>query len=301
MSIQAVAWALEQRIPAGPKLVLVALANHADHTSGLCWPSVALVAHEASCSPRAVYRFVADLTRNGFVAVEKKRGKDGKQRSNNYWLLFDRPPKDWSAVPASHAQDAEQDDAEEPDIDGSAVHEDEPGDSLSPGDPIAADAPENAMTPGVKDEPGDSESPGPGDSGVTRQESSLEPSCLEPSRHAALCASARPTRYEPAARPSALASAAAEEARRKSKPVFVIEGTRAYAAWADHEAKRRNLWIRDLDGGKKLAPWNLVTTAIIDGKLRRGWYFPSLFPPKGGADPPNIPLTEEDSRELANL
>lgn len=284
MSIQAVAWALEQKIPAGPKLVLVALANHADHSTGLCWPSTALVAHEASCSVRAVYRFVADLTRNGYVMVQKKRGRDGKQRSNNYWLLFDRAEAEWSAVPASHAQDAGESDTDNQEIVESGVHVDEPGDTLSPGENDPAEPPENAMTPGVKDEPGDTESPGPSDSGVTRQESSLEPSELEPSRRAPLRAGAVPHGYDARARPTATASAAAEEARRKAKPVFVIEGTRAWDAWTAERQQRT--------GMRSSYP---VTTAVIDGKARRGWWFPTLFPPSPTR------LTDADARELAKL
>ena len=33
MSIQAVGWALEQELPARPKLVLVSIANHANHAN----------------------------------------------------------------------------------------------------------------------------------------------------------------------------------------------------------------------------------------------------------------------------
>lgn len=283
MSIQAVGWALEQQIPAGPKLVLVALANHADHTTGLCWPSVATIAHEASCSPRAVYRFVADLTRNGYVMAQKKRGKDGRQRSNNYWLLFDRAETEWSAVPPSHAQDAEAETVAEQDVAPDAVHEDEPGDHMSPGEDGAAEPPENAMTPGVKDEPGDTESPGPSDSGVTRQESSLEPSGLEPSQRASLRPASLPARYDGSARPSALASAAADEARRKNTQVFVIEHTRAMDAWEKHRGRS--------------AP---RTTHTVNGKLCRGWWFPTLFPPSGH-DPPNSAPSDEDSKKLVNL
>ncbi len=285
MSIQAVAWALEQQIPAGPKLVLVALANHADHSSGLCWPSVTLIAHEASCSPRAVYRFVADLTRNGFVSVEKKRGKDGKQRSNNYWILFDRLPLDWSAVPPSHAQDAEESNTADQDVAGSTVQEDEPSDSQSPGEIRPAEVPEMSMTPGVKDEPGDSESPGPSDSGVTRK-SLPEPSSVEPSRRAALRAGGVPHGYDPRARPTARVSAAAEEARRRSQPVFVIEGTRAYEAWAK---------VKAIENG--VSRWHLTTTQIVDGKSLRGWHFPTLFPPASMGDT----LSDEDSKALINM
>src|SRR5262252_3712468 len=295
VSIQAVAWALEQQIPAGPKLVLVALANHADHSTGLCWPSVTLIAHEASCSPRAVYRFVADLSRNGFVMVEKKRGKDGKQRSNNYWLLLDRLPLAWSAVPSSHTQDADEKSDEEQEIVSSAVHEDEPGDSVSPGEDAAPEMPAESLTPGVNVQPGDTESPGPSASGVTRQESSLEPSYLEPSPRPAFRAGAAPTRYDASARPTAIASAAAEEARRRSKPVFVIEGTRAFKAWQEFKTREWNRRIR-LHGKIVLAEWHAATMAVVNGKNVRGWYFPTLFPPESPRDSPL--MTRADCAEV---
>src|ERR1700678_1309302 len=107
MSIQAVAWALEQRdffleSAAGrrtsalaAKLVLLSLANHADHVSGHCWPSGDTIANEASVHPRSVYRLTAALARNGFIEIKKVKGADGKQRSNNYWILFDRPKAPW--------------------------------------------------------------------------------------------------------------------------------------------------------------------------------------------------------------
>ena len=88
MSIQAVSWALEQYIPKPiAKLVLVSLANHANHTSGLCYPSVELIAHEASCSVRSAQRYIRYLAERGFIKVEE-RFKDGRQLQNTYWLLI---------------------------------------------------------------------------------------------------------------------------------------------------------------------------------------------------------------------
>lgn len=79
MSIQAVAWALEQYIPkAIAKLVLVSLANHADHASGRCYPSVEQAAHEASCSVRSVQRYTPYLAERGFIKIEE-HFKDGRQ------------------------------------------------------------------------------------------------------------------------------------------------------------------------------------------------------------------------------
>ena len=88
MSIQAVAWALDQDLPARPKLVLVAIANHADHTNGYCWLKAETIAREASCSPRSVYNFVGALVRNGYMRKALRKGEDGKQRANDYWIMF---------------------------------------------------------------------------------------------------------------------------------------------------------------------------------------------------------------------
>ena len=91
MSIQAVAWALEQFIPkAIAKLVLVSLANHADHANGRCYPSVEMIAHEASCSVRSVQRYTRYLAERGFIKVEEFF-QEGRQRQNTYWLLMGGP------------------------------------------------------------------------------------------------------------------------------------------------------------------------------------------------------------------
>lgn len=38
MSVQAITWAFGQDLPSGPKFVLVALANYADHNDTICMP-----------------------------------------------------------------------------------------------------------------------------------------------------------------------------------------------------------------------------------------------------------------------
>ena len=65
MSIQAVAWALDQDLPARPKLVLVSIANHASHTDGYCWLKAETIAQEAACTPRSVYTYIGGLVRTG--------------------------------------------------------------------------------------------------------------------------------------------------------------------------------------------------------------------------------------------
>ena len=77
MSIQAVAWVLDrEELPARPKLVLVAIANHANHTDGYCWLKAETIAKEAACSPRAVFNFVGALIRNGYLRKAPARGAD---------------------------------------------------------------------------------------------------------------------------------------------------------------------------------------------------------------------------------
>jgi Helix-turn-helix domain len=107
MSIQAVAWALEQDIPARPKLVLVALANHADHVDGYCWLRAETIANEGACQVRSVPRFVDALVHHGYVKKQQRRGDDGRQRANDYWLLFAENKIPWSAKRRSDGEDGD--------------------------------------------------------------------------------------------------------------------------------------------------------------------------------------------------
>jgi hypothetical protein len=87
MSIQAVAWALDRDIrdPLA-KLILISLANHADHTTGFCYPPMRLIAKEASCDRRTVIRKLPQLTEVGYIRVISHR--QGKQRLANYYQLL---------------------------------------------------------------------------------------------------------------------------------------------------------------------------------------------------------------------
>src|SRR5437773_1343428 len=99
MSIQAVAWALEQDIRKPlAKLILVSLADHADHVTGRCYPPIKLIAHEASCSDRSVQRYLPHLEEQGFIRVEECF-QEGRQVNNTYWLLMGS--RDPNSSPAS--------------------------------------------------------------------------------------------------------------------------------------------------------------------------------------------------------
>jgi hypothetical protein len=74
---------------------LVAIANHANHGDGYCWLSLETISRESSTSPRGIIRIVAALIKNGFVKKEIRKGGDGKQRANDYWILFARAEAAW--------------------------------------------------------------------------------------------------------------------------------------------------------------------------------------------------------------
>jgi hypothetical protein len=88
MSIQAMAWALDLCIPDPyAKLILISLANHADHLSGFCYPTMRTIAKEASCDRRTVLRKLPDLESAGHIRIIKRT--KGKQRlAHDYQLLM---------------------------------------------------------------------------------------------------------------------------------------------------------------------------------------------------------------------
>lgn len=269
MSIQAVAWALEQDLPARPKLVLVALCNHANNVDGYCWLKAETIAREASCSPRGVYNFVGALIRNGFIRKALRKGDDGKQRSTDYWILLDRADAPWV-----FEADAEADatDGEALEIEGAEASSTISGEPHAPGadgENTEPDAPGADGNP-VEKPPG---ADGPVASACHRKRIA-EPSKTNPKassagvrvRDVALRAY-RPPPPQPLGADPAL----------PTKQVFVYENSRAYDAWAIVEAKKAGL-----------RTWHLTTRALIDGQWRSGWYFPTLFPPNDSksTDPP---------------
>ena len=272
MSIQAVAWALDQDLPARPKLVLISISNHANHTDGYCWLRADTIAAEASCTPRSVYRFIGALIRNGYVRKAPRKGEDGKQRATDYWILCQREdaPWDWGKQPELEEEDGDDisdvDEVENQDVV-------EPDDVLSPGE----------MGDESAGEPVDKHvlSCGPSDSGVSRKRLA-EPSKIKPEKDARGSNSV-PRRYR-SPPPPPLGAVIAD---KQAKQIFVFEGTRAWDAWLP--VMRRKTGV---------SCWNLTTTAIIDGKQRRGWYFPSLFPPPNGPPQRTGLATEQDLRDF---
>lgn len=77
MSVEAITWALKQRVrSATHKAVLLVLANRMD-PSGFGWPSQKLVAKEAQCCERTVRKALRDLEDDGVLIRSDRRRRDG--------------------------------------------------------------------------------------------------------------------------------------------------------------------------------------------------------------------------------
>lgn len=79
------AWVLESsRSEGSDRLVLLAIANHADATGGLSWPSVELIGKEARVSRATVFRSLDSLRALG--ELEFVSG-GGRGKTNRYQLV----------------------------------------------------------------------------------------------------------------------------------------------------------------------------------------------------------------------
>lgn len=67
MSIEAVSWALSTQRVATPmqRLVLIAVANHADKRGQSAWPSQETLAEYCCCSSRTIRRQLSELEESG--------------------------------------------------------------------------------------------------------------------------------------------------------------------------------------------------------------------------------------------
>ncbi|WP_425610856.1 helix-turn-helix domain-containing protein [Xanthomonas albilineans] len=99
MSIKAMNWAWEQRLPPNSKLILMALADSADEV-GKCWPRVRLIAEKCCASERTVQRVLKELEERGFLHIERRFRGDGGQSSNAYYLCLESPRQ--FVTPVSH-------------------------------------------------------------------------------------------------------------------------------------------------------------------------------------------------------
>lgn len=76
------AWVLEHsEATLADRLVLIAIANHADGRGWNAYPSVPLISKEARCSRSTVYRALETLEHTGEIVVQRRPG-----RSNMYGI-----------------------------------------------------------------------------------------------------------------------------------------------------------------------------------------------------------------------
>ena len=85
MSFQAMTWAVEQRIPALQKLVLLMLANRLNHDTGKCIPKIKTLADECGMSESSVKTAMKGLSEAGLIAIIP-RFQESVQLPNAYVL-----------------------------------------------------------------------------------------------------------------------------------------------------------------------------------------------------------------------
>lgn len=104
VSFQLMAWASGQTTGSpSRKAVLVALANRANHDTGLCCPSVETIAAETEMSERTVRRALAELVDGGYVSRRRRRRQDGTLGVYEYEFSHVEPPVTVTSPPATVA------------------------------------------------------------------------------------------------------------------------------------------------------------------------------------------------------
>ena len=87
MSLDLMSWAFKQDIEPPAKLVLIALADHANGQTGLCIPGQKALADQCSMSVRTVQRHLNTLESAGLIRREARMRGEGRGRtSDRYWL-----------------------------------------------------------------------------------------------------------------------------------------------------------------------------------------------------------------------
>ena len=80
-------WAFEQDLNPNAKLVLLALANRANHETGVCHPGQDLIGRECSMSPRTVRRHLKALEDAGLVERRARMLPEGRGRTSDEYRL----------------------------------------------------------------------------------------------------------------------------------------------------------------------------------------------------------------------
>lgn len=89
VSNDAMSWAWRQTLKAGPKFVLIALADYADENWS-CFPGVPTIAQRVGTGESTVRDNIARLVESGHIIVERRHRAGGSRSSNRYVLCHDR-------------------------------------------------------------------------------------------------------------------------------------------------------------------------------------------------------------------
>lgn len=85
MSINAMSWTWKLKIKSGMKLVLLALADHANDDD-VCWPGIESLADKCSLSRISVIKHLNQLIKLELVSKDRRYNSDGFRTSNCYHL-----------------------------------------------------------------------------------------------------------------------------------------------------------------------------------------------------------------------
>lgn len=89
MSFQAMAKAVEIKLPTHEKFVLIMLANYANE-QGKCWPSVATLSGDTGLSLAAVKKALKKLVERGLIS-RQSQSKGGRKTSSMYSFQWGKP------------------------------------------------------------------------------------------------------------------------------------------------------------------------------------------------------------------
>lgn len=87
MSFQAMAWAVEQQLPASKKIVLLMLANRVNSDTGKCVPRIKTLMQDCGLSESAVKVALRELTTLGLIKIHQ-RFYEGQQLPSQYELCL---------------------------------------------------------------------------------------------------------------------------------------------------------------------------------------------------------------------
>lgn len=75
---------VESELPSSHRLVALVLSLHMNERGGSAFPSQRTLAAEAGLSPRQARRILGELVAAGWLTVEPRHDRSGRQTSNTY-------------------------------------------------------------------------------------------------------------------------------------------------------------------------------------------------------------------------